>query len=75
MELLVRYRGIEAANAYPKHSCDFPERKRSVRSQVVSIRTRALLTNEMQLLMEPVAWFDMLSDARRFRTGIWSGVN
>jgi hypothetical protein len=35
----------------------------------------AVLTNEMQLLMEPVTRFDMLSDARSFRTRIWRDIN
>jgi hypothetical protein len=43
---------------------------------MISIHTgRAFLTNEMQLLMEPVAWLDMLSNAGRLGTSIWGDVN
>jgi hypothetical protein len=55
----------------------FAWRKESVNTvSMISIHTgRAFLTNEMQLLMEPVAWLDMLSNAGRLGTSIWGDVN
>ena len=67
---------MEAVDTYPKHSCDFPGRRKSQHGlQWCQYRWRTLLTDEMQLLVESVAWFDMLADARRFRACIWSSVN
>jgi hypothetical protein len=68
----------KALSTYPKHSCDLPEiRDCSAWSpKDVSVRGERIdksLTNEMQLLMEPVAWLNMFSDARCFGSSIVEG--
>jgi hypothetical protein len=57
---------------YPKHSCDLPKQK-GKSAWLDEMRTKfriGVLTNEMQLLMESVARFDVFSDTRSFRSRV-----